>query len=145
MTPPTLPPCISSISIHPPRGGWDPCTNPLLCEQQEFQSTHPVGGGTTTKASRRQRKNISIHPPRGGWDRITGNGFDIGFLFQSTHPVGGGTIPQGPRPNETRQFQSTHPVGGGTIPSRLVRLVEVISIHPPRGGWDYFRHSQRYE
>ena len=36
-----------SISIHPPRGGWDPAP-----------------------AHRCRRSDISIHPPRGGWDSL---------------------------------------------------------------------------
>ena len=33
-------------------------------------------------------------------------------------------------------FQSTHPVRGGTSNYRGDILMELISIHPPREGWD---------
>ena len=33
-------------------------------------------------------------------------------------------------------FQSTHPVRGGTAADHEARLCEIISIHPPRAGWD---------
>ena len=78
------------ISIHPPRGGWDRTApgrltvilhfNPptpwgvglefetLRAVVDEFQSTHPVGGGTRQGEEGRQVLPISIHPPRGGWD-----------------------------------------------------------------------------
>ena len=36
----------TQISIHPPRGGWDRCPKCLYVQRIEFQSTHPVGGGT---------------------------------------------------------------------------------------------------
>ena len=56
-----------SISIHPPRGGWD-TIKPGEWQGIVFQSTHPVGGGTPGSLRR---------------TCIT--------TFQSTHPVGGGT------------------------------------------------------
>ena len=38
----------SKISIHPPRGGWDVGFTCFCCIPTIFQSTHPVGGGTST-------------------------------------------------------------------------------------------------
>ena len=77
-----------------------------------FQSTHPAGGGT----------------PAGIVTPVT-------LLFQSTHPVGGGTgkVKKGVK---VYLFQSTHPVGGGTGGDGVLGVIEGISIHPPRGGWD---------
>ena len=55
--------------------------------------------------------------------------------FQSTHPVWGGTTAP-LRRIWYAVFQSTHPVWGGTdAPGRHTGL-PVISIHPPRVGWD---------
>ena len=34
------------------------------------------------------------------------------------------------------RFQSTHPVRGGTGVEHPAQLHSVISIHPPRAGWD---------
>ena len=57
------------ISIHPPREGWD--INFLLIQGSvsQFQSTHPVRGGTFRLPSDKKIMQISIHPPREGWDR----------------------------------------------------------------------------
>ena len=41
----------------------------------------------------------------------------------------------------TKKFQSTHPVGGGTHGPGQLPLRSLISIHPPRGGWDLIFHS----
>ena len=38
----------TNISIHPPRVGWDPPTIPGIESDWQFQSTHPVWGGTET-------------------------------------------------------------------------------------------------
>ena len=37
----------------------------------------------------------------------------------------------------TSLFQSTHPVRGGTIEPVTEDEAALISIHPPREGWDY--------
>ena len=58
------------ISIHPPREGWDLSCCWLGKAMEQFQSTHPVRGGTTYRSFRKRR-----------------------YRFQSTHPVRGGTDP----------------------------------------------------
>ena len=81
----------NTISIHPPREGWDaPYLSISKC-RNIFQSTHPVRGGTNGLTKPAPTSIISIHPPREGWDlRI--DVFDReGVKFQSTHPVRGGT------------------------------------------------------
>ena len=55
--------------------------------------------------------------------------------FQSTHPVRGGTYRQ-QADAEAKIFQSTHPVRGGTIITINNQQYPIISIHPPREGWD---------
>ena len=72
-----------------------------------FQSTLPVGGGTSQ--------------PFEGWRNQ--------LLFQSTLPVGGGTKKTTRRPR-TRIFQSTLPVGGGTQPQRLC-CTSLGNFNPP--------------
>ena len=57
-----------NISIHPPRGGRDWSANRLPSWERVFQSTRPVGGGTTSRSYLCNRPIISIHPPRGGRD-----------------------------------------------------------------------------
>ena len=103
---------LQTISIHPPRGGWD-------CHA--FTSLQPF--------------IISIHPPRGGWDLNCDWRFTEPFYFNPPTPWGvGPSLDDGSHGDVG--FQSTHPVGGGTSGSSLQGRVGVISIHPPRGGWD---------
>ena len=119
-------------STHPVRGGT--INNMDSLTQIVFQSTHPVRGGTRTFF------NIGVvaifqstHPVRGGTRRPALD--PIGMLFQSTHPVRGGTSVDS-EANYTGQFQSTHPVRGGTPLIVLLPVDDLISIHPPRAGWD---------
>ena len=110
------------ISIHPPRVGWDLMGVAMIFGVDPFQSTHPVWGGTITRAIAR-----------------------LTSLFQSTHPVWGGTSVS-KLDNIADQFQSTHPVWGGTE-THIRRTDKVdISIHPPRVGWDgsRFRRPQEH-
>ena len=108
-----------TISIHPPRVGWDAYEKLINTPVSEFQSTHPVWGGTGT-----------IPPPA------------MPARFQSTHPVWGGTCQACPWKYRARGFQSTHPVWGGTVSSEASTVLRTISIHPPRVGWDLIRHHQ---
>ena len=148
----------SAISIHPPRVGWDyvpspsshlsahfnpptPCGVGLealhaVDDAQQFQSTHPVWGGTPSGPSlflSRMNFNpptpcgvgplsasrvscvglISIHPPRVGWDA---RAFGISVAkndFNPPTPCGVGH-PSALRRATPSGFQSTHPVWGGT-------------------------------
>ena len=149
------------ISIHPPREGWDKAPELKQTNSGKFQSTHPVRGGTTASPMLRCAGSISIHPPREGWDRPHGCRSWIFKLFQATHPVRGGTAVMGlvmlcmtfqsthPVRGGTLmlticflqsvQFQSTHPVRGGTLFHIFFAEIELISIHPPREGWDDVR------
>ena len=106
------------ISIHPPRVGWDA----------------KIGGLAAQKAK------ISIHPPRVGWDRTERCQRQRRSKFQSTHPVWGGTFTGQLYPRLVRGFQSTHPVWGGTLCTTHIFYHFLISIHPPRVGWDS-KHS----
>ena len=81
----------ATISIHPPLAGWDiggpgvrgplalhfnpptPCGVGRLTDRRaagsyEFQSTHPLRGGTCPDTSMDTGMDISIHPPLAGWD-----------------------------------------------------------------------------
>ena len=81
-----------SISIHPPRVGWDDAVCDGLLEIDRFQSTHPVWGGTIASILASKTRPISIHPPRVGWDEASTGDEVIADVFQSTHPVWGGTF-----------------------------------------------------
>ena len=103
----------------------------------EFQSTHPVRGGTHKRNTFAKVPAISIHPPREGWDTLTLSAAAQLQAFQSTHPVRGGTI---------RQFKRRfdHPISihppreGWDAAGGCGYTVGGISIHPPREGWDRF-------
>ena len=129
-----------TISIHPPREGWDPTSMTASKAALKFQSTHPVRGGTLKYCRCGLLALISIHPPREGWDSGIGISVISSFLFQSTHPVRGGT---GKKYSAelSEVFQSTHPVRGGTTSCTSAGRSCTISIHPPREGWDS-RHRE---
>ena len=83
-------------------------------------------------------QEISIHPPREGWDAPSCCVFKSRSGFQSTHPVRGGTPGAPVAWPASCRFQSTHPVRGGTAGKvHMLTPTEVISIHPPREGWDF--------
>ena len=56
-----------SISIHPPREGWDSRCRLLEWALLPSQSTHPVRGGTFWENGELKVSTISIHPPLTGW------------------------------------------------------------------------------
>ena len=79
--------------------------------------------------------HVSIHPPRVGWD----TGWDgvpwLTINFNPPTPCGVGPV-WVPKPQAAEKFQSTHPVWGGTVIPIHTGLIQGISIHPPRVGWD---------
>ena len=103
---------LSVISIHPPRAGWD------YYAGQHFRELR-----------------ISIHPPRAGWDSFPFPGKIWDTHFNPPTQCGVGHILDG-HSAEGAQFQSTHPVRGGTCAAGDKAADGVISIHPPRAGWD---------
>ena len=125
---------IPPISIHPPRGGWDLPSAGI--PRGEVISIHPPRGGWDCVLCRYSvYRRISIHPPRGGWDG-TDNGQDGRCKhFNPPTPWGVG-LPTRLWGSLLKTFQSTHPVGGGTVAGFLCPIQLLISIHPPRGGWD---------
>ena len=166
------------ISIHPPLVGWDlrrwpPCgwsryfNPPTPCgvgrcqprpgsRPDQFQSTHPLWGGTCgiiiQKRGRRFQSThslwggtkadyisgndslISIHPPLVGWDSIIPDKPPGRRYFNPPTPCGVGLqkylgFPTSPA------FQSTHPLWGGTLTPRVPRLLlKFQSTHPLWGG-----------
>ena len=92
-------------------GGTD--THDIDIHQYLFQSTHPVWGGTFG-ASLFRLDTIHFNPPT---------------------PCGVGLY-QPLLQNRYKKFQSTHPVWGGTGSALSGCTRGVISIHPPRVGWD---------
>ena len=101
-----------TISIHAPRGGSD--------EKSRF----------TDKSY-----TISIHAPRGGSDHGLQHLLGGGVNFNPRSPWGERLLVSS-RSLIACRFQSTLPVGGATYPGDILRPVQVISIHAPRGGSD---------
>ena len=58
----------SRISIHAPIVGCDLINVPYEIKVEQFQSTHPSWGATTTMNSEEKKQNISIHAPIVGCD-----------------------------------------------------------------------------
>ena len=117
-----------------------PCGVGLLAslhhdQRLEFQSTHPVWGGTQPLQLAAIAPSISIHPPRVGWDLPDGSVFCHMCGFQSTHPVWGGTAPGDPGCRTAPHFNPPTPCGVGrrSLRGRLCRL-GFQSTHPVWGG-----------
>ena len=123
-------------STHPVRGGTTvkPDTeNP----PKQFQSTHPVRGGTLELSPPKPSAWISIHPPRAGWDRLLRRSQVLRhYRFQSTHPVRGGTQGTERKLGKAQDFNPPTPCGVGRHGHHTPYRFTVISIHPPRAGWD---------
>ena len=101
----------AKISIHAPRGGSDLWPNGLTKQDEEFQSTLPVGGATTACQNHHEHlcyfnprspwgerpavvvgskivSRISIHAPRGGSDRRKSDSTAQGQNFNPRSPWG---------------------------------------------------------
>ena len=147
-----------SISIHPPRVGWD--WHQTARGSDPSISIHPprVGWDLPTDSAECDLE-ISIHPPRVGWDSGSPSWRALLWYFNPPTPCGVGrkgrcwlkrpiaTISIHPprvgwdqgikiNLNEESKFQSTHPVWGGTRGMVRIKALQLISIHPPRVGWD---------
>ena len=128
--------CGVLISIHAPRVGCDRSSRAPPWVNGIFQSTHPVWGATSRRASRSDDVPIfqSTHPV---WGATCNRKFYGGGLrFQSTHPVWGATFKSISHPSAKTRFQSTHPVWGATILPTSNTSRTAISIHAPRVGCD---------
>ena len=99
-------------STHPVGGGTTVGHQGLV--DALFQSTHPVGGGTHEGWIFARGFWISIHPPRGGWDLMRLRRYPHERYFNPPTPWGVGQV-RFQRIRSPGQFQSTHPVGGGTV------------------------------
>ena len=103
-----------SISIHPPRMGWDSSALCFPFPSIYFNPPTPYGVG---------RHHLSDQPRD--------------YRFQSTHPAWGGTHDrEGVRNPVNFNPPTPHGVGQNALQSYAEADV-LISIHPPRMGWDY--------
>ena len=124
------------ISIHPPREGWDIRGALNSTIGQHFNPPTPRGVGPHARHVDFRRVSISIHPPREGWDTARAMGGASSTRFQSTHPARGGTGGHTKQASPTYYFNPPTPRGVGRISDSLSTISRVISIHPPREGWD---------
>ena len=101
------------ISIHPPRMGWD------------FRPPDKAGGYLF----------ISIHPPRMGWDNSRSKRRVRNYHFNPPTPHGvGPSVP--PQIWTKNDFNPPTPHGVGRSRMKDFGYLVLISIHPPRMGWD---------
>ena len=77
-------------STHPVWGGTG--NKGRFLRVQPFQSTHPVWGGTTAAYEDLTKQAISIHPPRVGWDEQGRKAFAMDHDFNPPTPCGVGLI-----------------------------------------------------
>ena len=123
------------ISIHPPRAGWDRECAKMSYRHQEFQSTHPVRGGTCFRIVQAVPKVISIHPPRAGWDQA--NSRQRPKRLISIHPPRAGWDQKNfCKMHMLQYFNPPTPCGVGLVSCSQEQKLSLISIHPPRAGWD---------
>ena len=123
-------------STHPVRGGtaepW------RMYPAERFQSTHPVRGGTSSAPERCSTPaNFNPPTPCGVGQKVRSHILHH-RNFNPPTPCGVGRSWYCPRASTTL-FQSTHPVRGGTRSSCRPPPRRMISIHPPRAGWDRIR------
>ena len=106
-----------------------------LFHRVEFQSTHPVRGGTCGRRRPYHRSAISIHPPRAGWDWRRARRCITVSDFNPPTPCGVGRA-ESHEDLQAGYFNPPTPCGVG--PDAAVRSIMgvPISIHPPRAGWD---------
>ena len=114
-----------------------------LTTQSLFQSTHPVGGGTPAEVGQTAWQVFQSTHPVGGGTALALCEVLEGRKFQSTHPVGGGTSTNFATPSLTSYFNPPTPWGVGLFNHEPISRQCVISIHPPRGGWDEMICSAR--
>ena len=120
-------------STHPVRGGTN---NPSKCDKiKTFQSTHPVRGGTLAEMEGFEPTIISIHPPREGWDVFSWDFAMFNFEI-SIHPPREGWDQEGTN-EQVADLISIHPPREGWDQEGTnEQVADLISIHPPREGWD---------
>ena len=103
-----------TLNFNPPTPcGVGRCIGYNVEVAQQFQSTHPVWGGTPLARYIVPSPHISIHPPRVGWDGIVKKSTLLNTNFNPPTPCGVGLKRQAKKSKKAR-FQSTHPVWGGT-------------------------------
>ena len=120
-------PEVNTISIHPPRGGRDkPFRIPIRFGR--FQSTLPVGGGTSMLSLQSGHHFISIHPPRGGRDPVPAGRIHLLPDFNPPSPWGEG-LSSRLRPSHHTNFNPPSPWGEG--PFAQTHICQSVDFNPP--------------
>ena len=104
--------------------------------RSHFNPPTPRGVGRRLALVHLDKLPISIHPPREGWDVRHARLHSSPQIFQSTHPARGGTASFRTIIRRMRYFNPPTPRGVGPSSSTLWVMLFLISIHPPREGWD---------
>ena len=147
---------LTTISIHVPREGHDPCSTIVCLRMFGFQSTCPARGTTHLKTNLKGNLEISIHVPREGHDvdtakrrvelvaisiHVPREGHDRKIIcdvrqryrFQSTCPARGTTLSFAPGLSFSADFNPRAPRGARL----LARSYDVtfLNFNPraPRG------------
>ena len=125
---------VDEISIHPPRVGWDLARPYRPTRSRHFNPPTPCGVGLAGANNNGRYGDFNPPTPCGVGHRAAG-GTNCGTDFNPPTPCGVGRNGQEVELRNVR-FQSTHPVWGGTDFLRTGEGLQLISIHPPRVGWD---------
>ena len=125
----------AGFNPRPPHGGRRATWPTVKATSNEFQSTPPARGATSSGLLPRQgNMEFQSTPPHGG-RRSLSRLRTIFETFQSTPPHGG-RLSMHPPISMLRTFQSTPPHGGRTEPHRRDDADPGVSIHAPRTGGD---------
>ena len=134
------------ISIHPPRGGRDPPGRSERAPGWYFNPPAPWGAGRAFPRSNKSNSKFQSTRPVGGGTTARTRSCNGSSNFNPPAPCGAGQWAQ--QMTALREgFQSTRPVGGGGTRDMATNGRRYrISIHPPRGGGtrDMATNGRRY-
>ena len=110
---------LAGISIHPPRAGWDGKSWPYRARTWNFNPPTPCGVGRLAIAPDQGRgvEFQSTHPVRGGTQTVARRHGRV--VFQSTHPVRGGTTTCLQKTTPQTHFNPPTPCGVGPFSCTL--------------------------
>ena len=124
------------ISIHVPRAGYDGLSSVDSSSHRYFYPRTPCGVRLHINEPLQHIVVISIHVPRAGYD-LTKTGTNMTFKkFLSTYPVRGTTRLRGAQRQIPRHFYPRTPCGVRLSVRLSYDIIQKISIHVPRAGYD---------
>ena len=131
------------ISIHPPLAGWDRTRSGKRTVWRYFNPPTPCGVGLQVSDALTQVFQFqSTHPLRGGTP--VARPVIVPCIFQSTHPLRGGTSRTAGGALRRGDFNPPTPCGVGRADAlNCADVYTEISIHPPLAGWDKHNNKER--